>query len=290
MATVKKLFVLGLLVLIGIFGNVFASNRSAINGENKSELLNLKNQEIKDEETMNSKKVTILYDNYVFAEGTKSDWGFSCLVEGFEKTILFDTGAKPEILMENISKLGIDLKEVDLIVLSHNHWDHTGGLSKVLEKNHNVTVYVPQSFPEDFVNGVKQTGATINRVAEPIELCKDVHLTGEIPGPVNEQSLILNTSKGLVVITGCSHPGIVKIVEKSSEILKKNVYMAFGGFHLMRCSDDNVKNIIGDFRKLGVTKCGATHCTGDKAIALFKSAFGENYVKMGTGKVIEIAE
>ncbi len=252
--------------------------------------MNLTSQKIESEKTMNSKKVTILYDNYVFAEGTKSDWGFSCLVEGFEKTILFDTGAKADIFMGNIAELGIDLKKVDVIVLSHNHWDHTGGLAEVLRANHDVTVFAPQSFPDEFLNTVKQAGAEIQRVTEPMELCKDVLLTGEIAGPVNEQSLILNTGKGGVVITGCSHPGIVKIVEKSRAILKKEIILTFGGFHLMRHSDEDVGTIIKELRGLGVVRCGATHCTGDKAIDLFRSAFGENFVEMGTGNVIEIPE
>lgn len=116
MAAFKKQFSLVFLVYFIFFGKTVASTGNKIESE----------------KTMNSKKVTILYDNYVFTEGTKSDWGFSCLVEGFEKTILFDTGAKSEILMGNIAKLGVDLKKVEVIVLSHNHWDHTGGLSEVL--------------------------------------------------------------------------------------------------------------------------------------------------------------
>ncbi|MFZ5517965.1 MAG: MBL fold metallo-hydrolase [Candidatus Zhuqueibacterota bacterium] len=239
---------------------------------------------------MNPKKVTILYDNYVFTPGTASEWGFSCLVQGFEKTILFDTGGKGDILMSNIGVLGVDLKKVDIIVLSHNHWDHTGGLFNVLEKNPNVTVYAPKSFPDDFIGKVTQTGAKIERVDQPLEVCRDVILTGEIAGPVNEQSLILKTKQGAVVITGCSHPGIVKIVKKASEVVSGRVYMTFGGFHLMRHSEAEVDDIIRELRALGLVKCGATHCTGEKAIGQFKSAFGEDFLQMGTGNVIEIPE
>ena len=100
-------------------------------------------------------KMTILYDNYVFIDGTKSDWGFACLIEGTEKTILFDTGTKSDVLWHNIKKLNADLSKVEQIVISHNHGDHTGGLKSVLEKKSDVTVYLPFRFPGGFVDGVE---------------------------------------------------------------------------------------------------------------------------------------
>jgi len=92
----------------------------------------------------------------------------------------------------------------------------------------------------------------------------------------------------LIIITGCSHQGIVNILKKAKEIIDKEIYIVFGGFHLMRHSDDEVKAIIQEFKKMGVLKCGATHCTGDRQIELFKQAYKENYVPIGTGKMIEI--
>ena len=235
-------------------------------------------------------KLTILYDNYVFAEGTKADWGFSCLIEGTKKTILFDTGGKSDVLFHNINHLKVNLKKVDLIVISHNHWDHTGGLASVLEKNHDVCVYTPHSFPHDFVEKVEQAKAKVIPVKESTKICEDVYLTGEMGQRIKEQSLILDTPKGLVIITGCSHPGIVDIVKKAKELLNKNVYLVFGGFHLMRHSKAQVKDIISQFKELGVAYCGATHCTGDEAIALFKEAYGENYVQIGTGRILTITD
>lgn len=237
---------------------------------------------------LDSIKITILYDNYVHTPGTIADWGFSCLIEGIEKTILFDTGTKSDILWHNIRKLGIDINKVEQIVISHIHGDHTGGLASVLKKKHNVPVYIPASFPDAFVQKVESTGAKAVRVSKPIEICKDIFLTGEMGEQIKEQSLILNTSQGLVVITGCSHPGIVNIVKKAEEILHKKVYFALGGFHLMAKSEKEIKQIIAGFKSLGVTKCGGTHCTGDKAIALFRDAFGSNCVSMGVGKIVRL--
>lgn len=235
-------------------------------------------------------KMTVLYDNYIFTEGTISDWGFACLIEGTEKTILFDTGTKSEVLWHNAEKLNADLHKVEQIVLSHNHRDHTGGLQSVLEKNRDVSVFLPVSFADDYVSSVEGAGAKVIAVDQPLEICKEVYLTGEMGDEIKEQSLILDTPKGLVIVTGCSHQGIVDILKTAKQILNKDIYLVFGGFHLMRHSEAQVKEIILEFKNLGVKQCGATHCTGDGAIAMFKEAYGENYVPMGVGKVIEIAE
>jgi 7,8-dihydropterin-6-yl-methyl-4-(beta-D-ribofuranosyl)aminobenzene 5'-phosphate synthase len=233
-------------------------------------------------------KFTILYDNYLFKEGTKPDWGFSCLIEGTEKTILFDTGTQPDILMHNVQKMNVDLKKLEQIVISHEHGDHTGGLSDVLAINSDVIVYLPVSFSRDFVRGVEHYKAQVERVDDSVEICKNVFLTGEMGVRIREQSLIINTQKGLVIVTGCSHQGIVNILEQAKKIVDKPIYLVFGGFHLGDTPDRKLREIIQSFNELGVKKCGATHCTGERAIGMFKNAFGENYIPMGTGKVFVV--
>ncbi len=236
----------------------------------------------------NPVRFTILYDNYLFKEGTKPDWGFSCLIEGTEKTILFDTGTEPSILMHNVEQMNVDLKKIQQIVISHIHGDHTGGLSDVLAVNPNVTVYLPVSFPSDFVRGVEHYNARVESVDNPVEICKDVFLTGEMGSSIREQSLIINTQKGLVIVTGCSHPGIVRILERAKEIMDRPIDLVFGGFHLGDTPDSTLRKIIKSFEDMGVKKCGATHCTGERAIGMFKEAFGENYILMGTGRVFVV--
>jgi 7,8-dihydropterin-6-yl-methyl-4-(beta-D-ribofuranosyl)aminobenzene 5'-phosphate synthase len=231
--------------------------------------------------------MTILYDNYISQENTRSDWGFSCLIKGTDKAILFDTGRNELTLLSNINSLGIDVSDLDLVVISHNHADHTGGLNSILRRKSGIPVYFGDSFPSGFDENVSNRGATPVRVKESIEICKNVFSTGEIQGPINEQSLIIDTEKGLVIITGCSHPGIINILKRSQEILNKNIYLVFGGFHLLNHTEAQVKKIIQELKALGVEKCGATHCTGEKAIGLFKEAYGDNYVSMGVGKVIQ---
>lgn len=234
-------------------------------------------------------RFTILYDNYLHKEGTKADWGFSCLIEGTEKTILFDTGTQPQVLMHNIGVLGVDLSKVDQIVISHGHDDHTGGLVTVLEKTSGAAVFFPASFPPEFAGRVRNLKAEARAVDKPVEICRDVYLTGEMGDEIKEQSLIIDTPGGLVVVTGCSHQGIVNILERAVEIRRKPIHLVFGGFHLGSKSEAEMKEIIARFKSLKVEKCGATHCTGDDQIAMFKKAFGENFVPMGTGRVIDLA-
>jgi 7,8-dihydropterin-6-yl-methyl-4-(beta-D-ribofuranosyl)aminobenzene 5'-phosphate synthase len=231
-------------------------------------------------------RITILVDNYVYAPETKSDWGFSCLIEGLEKTILFDTGRIGGILVNNMDILHVDLRQVGQLVLSHEHQDHTGGLPEVYSRNPDIPAFVPVSFSEDF--GQRTGIKTINRVDKPAEICRNAFLTGEMGTQIKEQSLIINTKQGLVIITGCSHQGIINILKEAKRISDKDIYLVLGGFHLLEHSAAAVREIIKEFRKLEVRKCGATHCTGEKQIQLFKDAYGNDFIDMGTGRIIRI--
>ena len=232
--------------------------------------------------------ITILYDNYVFTEGLKSDWGFSCLLTGTEKTVLFDTGTKGELLLENIEKMKVDPKVVDIVVVSHNHRDHTGGLLAFLGKNSDVSVCLPPSCSEPFIRKVKETGARVVTKDGPAEICKGVHLTGPMGAQIVEQSMIVEAAAGTFVVTGCAHPGIVQILRKSKEVLPGDIHLVFGGFHLSRKSEAEIQRIINEFRELGVRKVGPTHCTGNRAIQAFKQAYGSDFIQMGVGRTLRI--
>ncbi len=236
----------------------------------------------------NSAKFTILYDNYKSREDAKTAWGFSCLIESNNKTILFDTGGKEDILKHNIEKLNVDISKIDYIVISHEHWDHFGGLRYILQNNSKVTVYLPASFSKNLVSKIKELGAKAVKVDKPLKITESIHLTGEMNNV--EQSLIIDTPKGSVIVSGCSHQGIVHILEKSKEINNKNIYLVFGGFHLLNHSEEDVNTIIKKFESMKVENCGATHCTGDSQIKQFKNAFGENYFSMGVGRLFIVSK
>jgi len=235
-----------------------------------------------------STKITILYDNTVFKNGTTADWGFSCLVEGMEDTILFDTGTQGSILQHNIDELQVEISPVSQIVLSHNHGDHTGGIWTVLYQNAQVTVHLLSSFDQYFMERVTNTGAAVKIHSSPDTICQHVHLTGELGQDIKEQSLVLDTDSGLVIITGCSHPGIVSILERALQIRNRPIYLVVGGFHLMNHSQAAVQEIIADFQRLGVKYVAPTHCTGEAAISLFQNAYGNSFVQAGAGRIIYI--
>lgn len=231
--------------------------------------------------------ISMVYDNYVYDPRLRTDWGISCLVRADDKSILFDTGGNSKILLYNMEKLKIKPEEIDIVVLSHIHGDHVGGLFGFLEKNSDVKVYLPKSFPASFKDNVKSTGAVPIDVHEPCEVCNGIYTTGELNG-IKEQSLVINTNKGLVIISGCAHPGIVKIVRKAKGLTNQSAYLVMGGFHLSGASDATLKNIINSFRKVGVKKVAPCHCSGDRCRELFKEEYKEDFISNGVGKVIRI--
>jgi 7,8-dihydropterin-6-yl-methyl-4-(beta-D-ribofuranosyl)aminobenzene 5'-phosphate synthase len=223
--------------------------------------------------------LTVLYDNTTAVPGTKSDWGFSCLIRGMEKTILLDAGGSYDVLSHNLEALKVDPKEVQVIVLSHAHSDHTGALLPFLIRNEEVKIYSPFDWPEEYIPSTA--------VPAPLEICKNVYLTGAMGGSPVEQALVLNTEDGLVIVTGCAHPGIVSMVERAKEMLDRPVDLVCGGFHLLDKSDEQVRDIIGRLKAQGVRRVGATHCTGERPIALIREAWGPDFVPLGFGRVLE---
>ncbi len=232
-------------------------------------------------------RLTIIYDNNPFREGLETAWGFSCLIEGLEKTILFDTGGDGRVLLSNMEKLKIDPGKVDIVFLSHEHWDHVGGLSDFLSKNPNVTVYMLKSFTGDQKSQVRTSGAKLVEVTEPVEICKNVFSTGELGTSIKEESLFIKSKQGYIVITGCAHPGIVNMIRKSREISGGDIYLAIGGFHLVNTAPEDIRSIAKELKDQGVRKTAACHCSGDDARNIFSEIYGKNFISVGVGSVIE---
>jgi len=210
-------------------------------------------------------KITIIYDNTAFIKDLQADWGFSALIEIKEKKILFDTGANGRILLSNIQKLKINPKEIEDIFISHLHWDHTGGLSSFLRLNNQVKLWIPSYFSE------AEDAREFIEVKKPATLYEGIYSTGELDGI--EQSLCVETEKGIVIIAGCSHPRMEDILQVASQFGK--VYAIIGGLHGTKPESLKELDLI----------C-PTHCTQYKSE--IKSLYTEKYIEGGAGRVIEI--
>ncbi len=217
-------------------------------------------------------KITVLYDNNA-RDGLMSGWGFSCLIEDGQK-VLFDCGDKGAPLLHNMEKLGVDPASIDIIALSHDHWDHTGGLKEVLKRTGSVKVIVPASFSEE-TKGIIRDNAEMVEVEGPRMISENVYTTGELQskGLPNEQSLAVRTNKGLIVITGCAHPGLSEIISKAREMGR--IYMIMGGFHG-----------FSDFSALdGIDVVSPCHCT--KHTDDIRKACKDRFREIKAGSVIE---
>ena len=224
-----------------------------------------------------------VYDNYRVNPELKTAWGFATIIKTPKELILFDTGGNSKILLFNMEKLGINPASIKKVVISHIHGDHIGGLEGFLERNNNVTVFIPSSFPQSIKNMIVQKGAKFVEISSPRKISDSIYTTGELYGPPEEQSLIITSKKGLVVVTGCAHPGIVNIVKRAKELMKKDkVYLVLGGFHHPPVS------CVKEFKKLQVENVAPSHCTGDLVREAFRKEYKENFIEYGVGKIVEI--
>ncbi len=232
----------------------------------------------------------IICDNRIWDKKLDICWGFSCLVG---KDVLFDTSENEKVLLGNMQKLNISSQDISFVVISHHHYDHIGGLSGLLRENNKIKVYGLSKFSNSFKEKVKNSGAKLIEENNFTQIIPNIYLSGEMfthygDNSLSEQSLVVKTDPGLVIITGCSHPGIVKIIEKVKKNLPDPVYLVLGGFHLMEEDERIIEMIVKKFHELGVRKVGPTHCTGENAIDMFKRGYKEDFIEVGAGKTIEI--
>jgi len=232
-------------------------------------------------------KITVVYDNRSLQEDLTPDWGFACVVDAAGHRLLFDTGAKGNLLLANVKKLGIDPATFEAVVISHNHWDHTGGLESVLPLC-SARCYVPASAATELGARVKKAGGTSIPVAGRASIWPGVWLTGELGDAIKEQSPVLETDSGLVLITGCAHPGVVNIARRVKEDFGRPPWLVLGGFHLGGASTEEVKRIIEALKALGVAKAGPGHCTGEQAIAQFQQSWPDGLERIGCGRVLKL--
>jgi 7,8-dihydropterin-6-yl-methyl-4-(beta-D-ribofuranosyl)aminobenzene 5'-phosphate synthase len=234
-------------------------------------------------------KLTVVYDNVFYRKGLRKDWGFSCLVEGLDKTILFDAGRYDNYFMSNLSKLKIDPNRIDELFISHHHPDHIGGTMKLLGIRNEINVSLVKSFPSGFKKAVKKASAKLTEVHQPRIISKNCLSTGELKNFVkNEHSLVVLTNKGSIIITGCAHPGVIEIVERAKMITNKEVLLVVGGFHLIMDSGSSIRRMALRFKELGVRHVAPSHCSGDEALKIFAEVYGDKFIKSGVGRKINV--
>jgi 7,8-dihydropterin-6-yl-methyl-4-(beta-D-ribofuranosyl)aminobenzene 5'-phosphate synthase len=231
--------------------------------------------------------ITIVFDNNVYDPRLKTAWGFSAMIEYLDQCLLFDTGGDGQILLENMRILGIDPNQIEAVVLSHAHGDHTGGLSALLELEARPTVYLLPSFPKAFITQVGRV-VDVVEVTPGLLLGAALYTTGEMSQNIPEQALVIKTDQGLVIITGCAHPGIVEIVKQARSMYDEKVRLVLGGFHLGSKSKAEIGSILKEFRRLGVEQVAPCHCTGETAIAMFAAEYGEAFIPAGAGRIIRL--
>jgi 7,8-dihydropterin-6-yl-methyl-4-(beta-D-ribofuranosyl)aminobenzene 5'-phosphate synthase len=272
---------------------------------------------------MAGNRITILHDSFGKRTGLRKDWGFAALVEFEGKRILFDTGNNARTFAENIAALGIDLRELDFVAISHRHGDHTSGLNHLLKLNPAVRIYTPDELygvfgsalpgvfyprchslpaymqyydgkPPEFIrHGTPWPEAQFIWVKETTEIAANVWLVAvvsDVPGTreMRELSLALRTPRGLVLVAGCSHPGIENILA-ASRTIEDRVHVIFGGLHLVLTKEPEIRRIARALRdEWRVETVAPGHCTGEPGFLALSEAFGDKYVYAGLGESLEL--
>jgi 7,8-dihydropterin-6-yl-methyl-4-(beta-D-ribofuranosyl)aminobenzene 5'-phosphate synthase len=267
--------------------------------------------------------ITILHDSFGKRRELKKDWGFAALLEFGGKRILFDTGNNARTFSENTEALGIDLRKLDFVAISHRHGDHTSGLNHLLKLNPAVKIYTPEETygifgstlpgifyprchslpaymqyydgkpPETIRHGTPWPEANFVWIKETTAVAAEVWLVSvvsDVPGTreMRELSLALRTPRGLVIVTGCSHPGIEKILAASREI-QDRVHCIFGGLHLVLTKEPEVRRIAKALHdEWRVERIAPGHCTGEPGFLALSETFGNQYIYAGLGEAIAL--
>ncbi len=223
----------------------------------------------------------ILFDNYCRGDTCSSLWGFSVYLEKYR--LLFDTGSNGRVLLENMRAQGIDVTRIQYLFITHDHWDHIGGIDSILELNADLTIYAPATLSRNHIRDLHTLTKKVIIVGkEPLHLFGELYSTGLLGDKDPEHSLVIadETPK---VLTGCGHYGISEITAVAKSLIGKEIRSVMGGFHLLNEGRETILTQIETLKALGVRHVLPTHCTGDLAVELFSKAFAEKFSEGGVG-------
>ncbi|CRI68003.1 Beta-lactamase domain protein [Thiocapsa sp. KS1] len=231
--------------------------------------------------------LTILFDNEPGLPGLADLWGFAALIRVGGRTILFDTGSNGRVLLKNMAVLGLAAESLDMLFLSHAHWDHIGGWDSILELNPRATVVVHEGFSKHLIRDLRGLCSELILVgADPRPLGQGLFSTGMLTSDPPEHALVIDTGEATAAISGCAHPGMERIVDRGAGLLGRSIDWAIGGFHLMDADHVRIEQSIRAMKALGVIGVVPTHCTGDVGKAAFRQAFGAACLDGGVGREI----
>lgn len=238
-------------------------------------------------------RVTTLVDSQARLDCLLSSWGLSLLVEvgdGGRYAILVDTPGSFSVLERNASLLGLDLSRIDAIFISHWHGDHCGALTALLQElEHDIPVYIP-SWRISAIEEIKRAGGSPAVCEDPVSVCKGVMTTGSMGQLLREHSLLVNVAdRGLIVLSGCSHPGVVEIVRRSRQVSHvPDVHILVGGLHIGDFREG--RRVASSLKSLGVNKISPCHCTGSPAKSAIRDSFGRDFTENGSGTTISVGQ
>ena len=217
-------------------------------------------------------------------------WGISFLID---EDILFDTFGDPYVFLRNCEKYNVDFSKIKHIIISHDDWDHITGLWYVINRYKNLSVYICPNFKQEIKERIKSFGVNVVEAGKSLRIRNAVYTTGELTGGfggkiIYEQSLVIKSSRGLVVITGCAHPGIANIIDNVRKQFGATVYCVIGGLHLKDFPKEKARQVIMQFKKFNLEKIVPLHCTGKQPVQLIKEIFGDKYIKLKQGEILEI--
>ena len=270
-----------------------------------------------------SVRLTVLVENGVTRADLRPEHGFAVWIETGAGRVLFDTGQGGALDL-NARTLGVDLSTADASVLSQGHYDHTGGLPTALEAAPRATVFAHLAaldakyalgpdgssrsigMPSEAAEALARHAGELVETARPTEVLPALFATGQVPrttdfedtgGPfyldeagtrpdpmLDDQALYFTSAKGVVIILGCAHAGVVNTMQYVAEMTSaETIHCAMGGMHLVNASDERIALTLDAFRAFGVERIGPVHCTGERAVAHFRDECADRLLRCSAG-------